>query len=131
MKWEGIDRRKNGAGRRAIDHRECPFHKSHEGQIRGLIVDMKTKIGLRAAAILVSVFLATGGILFVAINKYVETATTGAVELLKVHIEKSENHMIDIGEQLDELNSSNRIIIYRLNKIDKTPEYPGRPGPNF
>lgn len=120
--------KRNGPGRRDYDGRECPFHEAHERQLTGLTNDMKTKVGLKAAAILISAFLGGGSLFYMAINKYVESATESAVALLRVHIVKSEEHMIDIHSQLDQIKSTQRITNYRLNKLDKTPEYP-RPGP--
>ena len=134
MKWDGFERRKNGAGRRAVDSRNCPFHEIHTDQIQGLELEMKRKIGFKTFALLVTAIIAigsgVGGITYLALNKYVESATSSAVYLLKEHIDKSESGLEDINNQLEAIEGANRIIIYRLNRLDKTPEYPRTwPGP--
>jgi len=118
-----IYKKRNGPGRRADDlARECPFHEGHDELLKTLGADMKQKIGLKTAALMVSILLIIPGINYLAISRYVETATKSAVDLLRVHITKSEKKMEEIGDQLDRQNSTLRIMNYRLNQLDRTPE---------
>jgi HAMP domain-containing protein len=114
-----------GPGRRK-DDKFCPYHEAHEIQLANLAADMKTKIGLKTLVLIVTILLALPAVSYLAISRYVESATTNAVQLLRVHIEKSEFQMERINKQLTEQNATLRVMNYRLNQLDKTPEYPQR-----
>jgi len=124
MVWEGNERRAKSYGRRFVDQALCPFHDGHETILKGLESDMKKKIGLRAGAIFVSALIGVLSISYLAVNRYVESATLTAVGLLKNHIEKSEDQLQEIQQQLARQNSELRLMNYRLNKLDKTPSTP-------
>ena len=118
-----IYKKRNGPGRRTDDlTRNCPFHEGHDDLLKTLGADMKRKVGLKTAAVMVSILLIIPGVSYLAISRYVETATESAVDLLRVHITKSEEKMEEISDQLDRQNSTLRIMNYRLNQLDKTPE---------
>jgi len=126
--------KRNGPGRRLQDFQrlDCPYHAAHEKILEGLGADMKQKVGLKTIAILVSILLVIPGVSYLAISRYVESTTQDAVSLLRDHIERSERRLNQIHNQLQDQNSTLRVMNYRLNKLDKTPEYPrvwpGKPG---
>jgi len=118
-------KQRKGPGRRKDDIiRDCPYHDGHDYLIKSLGVEMQQKLGLKTAAIMVSILLIFPAASYMAISKYVDTATSDAVKLLRVHIEESEVNMHQIFSQMQKQNATLRIINYRLTQIDKTPETP-------
>lgn len=138
MSWDGKERRtilikSNGEkifGRRETDKSiDCRAHQLVEDKIatqgeaiRDLICDMKKRPSLKTIILMFTIMTSILGISYFAIDRYVQTATTSAVELLKEHIKKSNEQMEKTNESLHRLEMSNRIIIYRLDQLDKSPE---------
>jgi hypothetical protein len=118
----GWTEKRIGNGRRAVDDRACPFHSLHEKQIEGLQMDMKYKISFKVFSLIVLAILTVSGVSWKILDKYVTTTGAAAVSLIGKHIDKSDEILAEVNRTLKRVEMHQRVIIYRLDRLDRTPE---------
>jgi hypothetical protein len=114
--------KRTGNGRRTVDDRACPFHNLHEKQIEGLQMDMKYKISFKVFAFIVLAILTVSGVSWKLLDKYITTTSASAVSLIREHINKSDKTLAEVNRTLKRVEMHQRVIIYRLDRLDRTPE---------
>jgi hypothetical protein len=129
MKPGGWTEKRKGNGRRKVDDRECPFHSLHEKQIQGLEkqseglqMDMKHKISFRVFSLIVLAILTVSGVSWKLLDKYITTTGASATALIQKHIVKSDAILAEVNRTLKRVEIHQRVILYRLDRLDKTPE---------
>ena len=114
--------KRTGNGRRKIDDCACQFHSLHERQIEGLQMDMKHKISFRVFSLIVLAILTVSGVSWKLLDKYITTTGASATALIREHIDKSDKTLAEVNRTLKRVEMHQRVMIYRLNRLDKTPD---------
>ena len=125
----GWTEKRKGNGRRKVDDRECPFHSLHEKQLEGLEkkseglqMDMKRKISFQVFSLIVLAILTVSGVSWKILDKYVTATGAAAVALIREHIDRSDKTLGEVNRTLKRVEMHQRVIIYRLDRLDRTPE---------
>lgn len=76
--------------------------------------------------------LAVSGISWKLLDKYIETSSAMSLKLIREHIDESNQTLKEVNQTLKRVEINQRVVLYRLDRLDKTPEYPNdwrRPKP--